>query len=256
MKKIKLLCLLLLPLLQAAGQQPEADIIMNKARDLTLSNSLSATISLLITEKNGSTRTRTFSMLTKSYPDGTDKRFLRFLSPADISGTSMLIIDNKNTPDEMWIYLPALRKTRRIVSSEKGRSFMSSEFSNADMSSPPLSDFNSHHLANSGENNMWIIESVPVNEDKADEYGYSKKITYISVDKTEIKKIEFYNFNDQLFKILEVKSIQAEDNGRYTISDMLATNLISGRSSEIKFNKTMMNANISDSYFTIRNMEN
>ena len=133
---------------------------------------------------------------------------------------------------------------------------MSSEFSNADMSSPPLSDFNSHHLANSGENNMWIIESVPVNEDKADEYGYSKKITYISVDKTEIKKIEFYNFNDQLFKILEVKSIQAEDNGRYTISDMLATNLISGRSSEIKFNKTMMNANISDSYFTIRNMEN
>ena len=53
----------------------------------------------------------------------------------------MLIIDNKNIADEMWIYLPALKKTRRIVSSEKGKSFMSSEFSNADMSSPTLSDF-------------------------------------------------------------------------------------------------------------------
>ena len=81
-------------------------------------------------------------MMTKSYADGLEKRMIRFIEPADVRGTSMLVVDNKNSADEMWIYLPALKKTRRIVTSEKGKSFMSSEFSNADMASPAVSDFN------------------------------------------------------------------------------------------------------------------
>ncbi len=89
-------------------------------------------------------------MTTKSYADGLEKRFIRFIEPADVRGTAMLIVDNENTADEMWIYLPALKKVRRIVSSEKGKSFMSSEFSNADISSPPISDFVNRHLDNSG----------------------------------------------------------------------------------------------------------
>ena len=50
-------------------------------------------------------------MTTKSFPDGLEKRFIRFIEPADVRGTSMLIVDNKNSADEMWIYLPALKKT-------------------------------------------------------------------------------------------------------------------------------------------------
>jgi hypothetical protein len=248
--------LLLLPLLQAEAQLPDADQIISKCRDLTLTRSMDATISLLITEKNGSTRKRSFSLLSKSYPDGTEKRLIRFLEPPDVRGTSMLIVDNEKSDDEMWIYLPALKRTRRIVSSDKGKSYMSSEFSNSDMSSPPISDFNNHHLANSGENNMWVIESIPVNQDKADEYGYSKKITFISVDKSEIRKIEFYNFDNQLFKTLEVKAIQPEKDGKYLISDMVAINHSNGRSSEIRFDKINMEKDISDSYFSVRNLEN
>ncbi len=120
-----------------AAQQPDAGQIMSKSRDLSLIASLNATVNLSITEKNGATRNRTISMTTKSFPDGLEKRFIRFMEPADVRGTSMLVVDNKNQADEMWIYLPALKKTRRIVSSEKGKSFMSSEFTNADMSSPP-----------------------------------------------------------------------------------------------------------------------
>ena len=73
----------------------------------------------------------------------------------------MLIVDNKDVQDDMWIYLPALKKTRRIVSTEKGKSFMSSEFSNADMSSGSNSDFTIRHMPESGKNDTWIIESVP-----------------------------------------------------------------------------------------------
>lgn len=256
MKKKIILSLLPLLLLQPVpAQLPDASEIMNKSRDMTLMGSLGATISLTITEKNNSVRNRTISMQTKSYQEGTEKRMIRFIDPADVRGTSMLIIDNKTIADEMWIYLPALRKTRRIVSTEKGKSFMSSEFSNADMSSPTLTDFTNRHLQNSGENNQWIIESIPVNEEKADEYGYSKKVTYLSADKYLVKKMEFYNFDNQLYKVIDIKAVQPGANGKYLITDMFAKNLLNGRSSELKFADVKMDAVIDDSVFTLQNLE-
>lgn len=216
---------------------------------------MSATINLSITEKNGASRNRTISMTSKSFQDGLEKRFIKFLEPADVRGTSMLVVDNKNIADEMWIYLPALKKTRRIVSSEKGKSFMSSEFSNADMSSPPLADFENRHLTGSGTNNQWIIESVPIDEDKADEYGYSKKISYVSMDKYQVKKMEFYNFDDELFKIIEIKSIQPMADGKYMIKNMIASNLVTSRKSEILFSKIDEQIKVDDTFFTVQNLE-
>lgn len=247
--------MLLLPLLQAAAQQPDAVKIMNRSRDLSITGSMSANINLIITEKNGSTRKRTISLTTKSYTDGLEKRFIKFVEPADVRGTAMLVFDNKNTPDEMWIYLPALKKTRRIVTSEKGKSFMSSEFSNADMTSPALSDFNHNHLEKSGTNNTWIIESIPVNEDKADEYGYSRKISYISIDNSQVQKMEFYNFESELFKVIEIKSVVPLKDGKFLVKDMVANNLTTSRKSEIIFNNVKEDAVIDDSYFTVQNLE-
>ena len=246
---------LILPLLQAAAQQPDASQIMNKSRDQSITGSLNATVVLTITEKGGSTRNRSISMMTKSYADGLEKRIIRFTEPADVRGTSMLVFDNKNTADDMWIYLPALKKTRRIVTSEKGKSFMSSEFTNADMSSPSVSDFTYKHLEKSGTNNQWIIESFPVNEDKADEYGFSKKISYISIDKNQVLKMEFYNFDKELFKVIEIKSIFPLSDGKYMVKDMVASNLNTIRKSEILFTKINEGEQIEDSNFTIQNLE-
>lgn len=246
---------LILPLLQAAAQQPDASQIMAKSRDQSITGSLNATVVLTITEKGGSTRNRTISMMTKSYADGLEKRIIRFIEPADVRGTSMLVFDNKNTADDMWIYLPALKKTRRIVTSEKGKSFMSSEFSNADMSSPSVSDFTYKHLEKSGTNNQWIIESIPVNEDKADEYGFSKKISYISIDKDQVLKMEFYNFDKELFKVIEIKSIFPLSDGKFMVKNMVATNLNTNRKSEILFTKINEGEQIEDSNFTIQNLE-
>lgn len=246
---------LILPLLQAAAQQPDASQIMGKSRDQSITGSLNATVVLTITEKGGSIRNRTISMMTKSYADGLEKRIIRFIEPADVRGTSMLVVDNKNLADEMWIYLPALKKTRRIVTSEKGKSFMSSEFSNADMSSPTISDFTHKHLEKSGTNNQWIIESIPVNEDKADEYGYSKKISYISIDKNQLLKMEFYNFDKELFKVIEIKSIFLLSDGKFMVKNMVATNLNTNRKSEILFSNINEGVKIDDSNFTVQNLE-
>jgi hypothetical protein len=228
---------------------------MNKSRDLSLIASLNATINLTITEKNGAKRNRTISMTSKSFPDGLEKRFIKFIEPAEVRGTSMLVVDNRNQADEMWIYLPALRKTRRIVSSEKGKSFMSSEFSNADMSSPPLSDFENRHIGNSGSGNQWIIESKPKDEELADEYGYSRKVSYISTDKYQVQKMEFYNFDNELFKTIEIKSIYPLQNGKYMIKNMIANNLITDRKSEILFTNINEQVKVDDSFFSLQNLE-
>jgi Outer membrane lipoprotein-sorting protein len=194
-------------------------------------------------------------MITKSYDDGTIKRMVKFLDPADVRGTAMLIIDSKDAQDDMWIYLPALKKTRRIVSTEKGKSFMSSEFSNADMSSGSNADFKISHLPESGKNDVWVIENIPVSEDKADEYGFSKKVTFLEKSSLKTKKIDFYNFDGELFKTIEIAATQPLTGKEgYVMTDMVAKNHLNGRSSRVKFDQVNTTASIPDNTFLADNL--
>lgn len=220
-----------------------------------MSGNIQSTVTLTITEKNGSVRTRKLNMVTKSYDDGTIKRMVKFLEPADVRGTAMLIVDNKDAQDDMWIYLPALKKTRRIVSTEKGKNFMSSEFTNADMSSGNNADFKIRHMPESGKTDTWVIENKPVSEDKADEYGFSKKITFLDKSSLKTKKIDFYNFNGELFKTIEIVSTQPlEGKEGYVMTDMLARNFLNGRSSRVKFDQVNTSATIPDNTFIADNL--
>jgi hypothetical protein len=220
-----------------------------------MSGNVQSTVTLTITEKNGSVRTRKLNMITKSYDDGTIKRMVKFLDPADVRGTAMLIVDNKDAQDEMWIYLPALKRTRRIVSTEKGKSFMSSEFSNADMASGSNTDFKIRHLPESGKNDVWVIENVPVSEEKADEYGFSRKVTFLDKGSLKTKKIDFYNFDDELFKTIEILATRPlEGKEGYVMTDMLARNYLNGRSSRVKFDQVNTSATIPDNTFIADNL--
>jgi hypothetical protein len=251
MKK-RVILFVLLPLLiftSLRAQQPEAIEIMSRSRDLTLTGSMSADIHMSITEKKGSSRYRTIEMTAKEYQDGQEKRFIKFLEPSDVRGTAMLIIDNKNIADEMWIYLPALKKTRRIVSSEKGKSFMS------DMSSPTVTDFRYKHLELSGSNNQWIIESIPLNDEKADEYGYTRKISYISIDRCQVLKMEFYNFDNELYKVIVIKGVYPLKEGKFIVKNMEANNLLSGRNSVIEMTNIAVGGQVDDSVFSLQNLE-
>lgn len=238
----------------AGAGQPDAASVIEKSRELTMTGSLKAAIGMTITEKNGAVRSRSIGMSSKSYGDGTEKRLIRFLAPADVKGTALLIIDKLSEADEMWIFLPALKKTRRISGAEQGKSFMSSEFSNADMSSPPPVDFKYRHLAGSGSDGKWIIESLPASDRLADEYGYSRKISHLDSANLYIQKMEFYNFDNKLFKVIEIRAVEALKNGKYLIKDMKAENLLTGRASEIKFSSIEADTGIDDSVFTLQNL--
>jgi len=138
---------------------------------------------MTITDDRGRERVRKIATVSKLYDDGqTEKRLIRFLAPADVKGTGLLTYDYENEDDDMWLFMPALRKTRRIVSTEKAKNFMGSEFTYADMTPPILDDFTYEIL---GEEEVsgtacWRIAMIPVDDEVADENGFSNRITFIA----------------------------------------------------------------------------
>jgi len=108
----------------AQAADPSARDIMEKVTVTRKLDGSEAVVKMTVTDDKKQTRERDITMATKLYDGGkTEKRIYRFLSPADVQGTSVLVFDYEAKADDVWIYLPALRKTRRIVSSQKSQSF-------------------------------------------------------------------------------------------------------------------------------------
>ena len=158
----------------------------------------------------------------------------------------------------MWIYLPALRKTRRIVSKEKSKSFMGSEFSNANMTAPGLEDF-SYELKGEEDLNgysCFMIESTPVSTDLEDEYGYARSVSWVDKDNYLVHKTLYYDFDGELFKTITNKEFKKleEGEGKYMVTHMYASNHSNNRSSEMVMDKVAVTST-SKSYFTVAYLE-
>ena len=216
-----------------------------------------AVATLLIIDGRGRTRERRIAMASKLYDGGrTEKKLIRFLSPADVKGTGFLTFDYRDRDDDKWLYMPALRKTRRIVSSENAKSFMGSEFSYADITPPVVEDFQYTIL---GEEEIegvscWKIEVVPVDEDVADENGYSIRIAFIGKDDFVLRRALYFDLDGDLHKQLSVHEIKELDtvNHKYRLLHMEMENKQNGRKSIIKTEQIQFNPDVKDEYFTQR----
>jgi len=215
---------------------------------------------MIIMDEKGRERVRKIAQVSKLYDNGhTEKRLIRFLEPADIKGTGLLTFDYENKEDDLWLYMPALRKTRRIVSSEKAKNFMGSEFTYADMTPPSLSDFTFVKLADQDVNGAacYQIEWQPANDNVAEENGFSKRITFIGKQDFVVRKSTYYDLDGELEKELNIHGVIKLDpvNERYRASEMEMTNLQNGRRSLLKSDELKFIPDISDEYFTTRYLE-
>ena len=213
--------------------------------------SMEMTATLKIIDNKGRERIRKTSTAIRKFGK-TTKTIMKFTAPADVQGTAMLIFDYEDKGDDMWIYLPALRKTRRIVSSEKGKSFMGSEFTNADMSKPNMDDFNYKILATETYEGKecWKIEAICKNEDIEDENGYSKAISWIEKSTKLCHKVEFYDIDGELHKIQKIKKYEKQKSGQYFAFYMEKKNVQNGRKSIMIINKFQENSTLPESAFT------
>lgn len=244
----------------AAQEALTAKQIMDKAFDVTKLAGSEAVSTMTIIDSKGRERVREIAMVTKLFDNGeTEKRLLRFLSPADVKGTGLLLFDYEQKDDDMWLFLPALRKTRRIVSTERAKSFMGSEFSYADMAPPILDEFTYKILSEKEVDSTlcWEIEMDPVNEDVADENGFSRRIAYIGKQDFVIRRAVYYDLDGELHKELSVLEIKEVDtvNHKYRPMHMVMVNKQDDRRSILRINQIQFNPDVKDDYFTTRYLE-
>ena len=243
-----------------AQENLTAKQIADKSFNATKLAGSEAVSTMTIIDSKGRERVRKIAQVTKLYQNGdTEKKLIRFLSPADVKGTALLTYDYNDKDDDMWLYMPALRKTRRIISSEKAKSFMGSEFSYADITPPTLDDFN---YKKSGEEAAagtmcWKIEMIPIDDDIADENGFSKKISFIGENDFVIRKAIYYDLDEELHKELSVKEIKKLDikNHKYRPMHMIMVNKQNDRKSILKVDKIQFKPNVKDDFFTTRYLE-
>ena len=212
---------------------------------------------MIIIDKKGRERVRDTAQITKLYDNGkTEKRLIRFLSPADVKGTGFLTFDYEEKDDDMWLYMPALRKVRRIVSSEKSKSFMGSEFSYSDMSPLSASDFNIRLTGEETVNMVecFVLEMIPVNDELADENGFTLKKAWVGKTDFVIRKAEYYDFSDMLYKTLNVEKVGLIDSEKKKYRPMLLKmeNHENGRKSILEIKQIVLNRDVGEEYFTQR----
>ncbi|HDP98733.1 MAG TPA: outer membrane lipoprotein-sorting protein [bacterium] len=246
---------------QLSGQDRlSARQIADLSYEVTRVAGMEATATMTIIDDKGRERVRKTAQVMKLYDNGeTEKRLVRFLAPADVKGTGLLTFDYKTKNDDIWLYLPALRKTRRIVSSEKSKSFMGSEFSYADMTPPTLDDFKFDLLGDADVRRTacWKIEMTAVDDDIADENGFSKRISFIGKQDYMIRKAIYYDIDGELHKELNVFEIKEIDpqNHKFRAMHLEMENKQNGRKSILKMEKVVFNPNVKDEYFSVRYLE-
>lgn len=164
---------------------------------------LTSDASMILVNNKGQQRERKITSLTRLQPDGINvDLFVHFDLPADVRGTNFLQIQHADRDDDMWIYLPALKKSRRLVSNNKRDSFVGSDFSYSDILPLKPSLFR-HTLARAeqmGGQDCYVVESIPQEDDLKNDLGYSKRVSWIRKDNLVEAKVDYFDAGGKLFK--------------------------------------------------------
>ncbi len=239
---------------------PDGRAIMVKVAETRKLDKSEAVLKMSMINEKGESRDRSLTMASKLFDGGkTEKRIYRFQSPADVKGTGILVYDYDAQADDVWVFLPALRKTRRIVSSQRSSSFMGSEFSYADLNIPSIDEYtyNVKGEENVGGEACHVIEVLPKSDDIAKSEGYKKKVYWVSKEKNAIRKGEFYDMGGKLLKELKADNIQLLDPAkkRSRAMKMEMVNKQNGRRSVFQSEKVSVTGDTKDDLFTTRYLE-
>ena len=232
---------------QLTGRQ-----IVKKAYNLPTGDDQTSVLTMTLTNKSGQTRVRKIQQYTKQIGD-VEKSIMFFLSPADVKNTSFMnwSYDDDNKADDQWIYLPALKKVKRISSDSKSDYFMGSDFTYDDLGDRKL-DADVHKLIKEETINgqaCYVVESVSKDED----YMYSKTKTWIRKDNFVGMKKEFYDEDGELLKILTIKKVE-KISGFWIITQSEMKNIQKNHKTTIQLTNVKINTGVSASKFTERMM--
>jgi len=178
--------------------------------------------------KQGDVSTRTIRLKTLEVAGDGDKSMSIFDKPADVKGTAFLTFSHAIKPDEQWLYLPALKRVKRINSKNKSGPFMGSEFAYEDLASQEIEKYTYKYLRDEQLNGVdyFVMERYPAYEHS----GYTRQVAWVNKDKYVAEKIEFYDRKNDLLKTLVNSDYQQYLGQYWRASEMLMENHQTGKS--------------------------
>ena len=215
---------------------------------------------MTLTNERGQHRVRKMRSASVLQANGIDTRLLiRFLFPGDVQGTGYLQIQHHEGDDDMWIYLPALKKVRRLVANNKKDSFVGSDFSYGDILLPVVDTYH-HQLLRSemvdGEE-CYVVESTPSSEQIKKDFGYSKWMAWVRKSNFMEKKAEYYDGSGRLLKTQMVPAVKEVDPKahKWWAVRREVINHQTGHRTALVFDVLNATQVVSDDFFTTRYLE-
>lgn len=176
-----------------------------------------------------------------------DKALLIFDSPGDVKGTAFLSFTHKEGPDDQWLYLPALKRVKRIASSNKSGPFVGSEFAYEDISSQEVEKYAYRYLGDEilEGRDHFMVERDPVDPKS----GYSRQIVWVDKDRYIPRKVEYYDRGDKLLKTLIFLGYNQYRNRYWRADRWVMTNHQTGKSTELLWSDYVFGSGFSDRDF-------
>ncbi len=163
--------------------------------------SFEANLTMVLRTRQGQETERHLRLKILEVMDEGDKTLFIFDEPRDVRGTAFLIHTSRDASDDIWLFLPALERVKRISSSNRSGSFMGSEFAYEDLTDQVIEKFAYRYLGDEqcGDFVCTIIERVPPREDDS---GYSRQVIWHDTEEFRLWKVEYYDRRDELLKTL------------------------------------------------------
>ncbi len=185
--------------------------------------------------------------------DDGDKTIIVFKHPRDIKGTGLLTYEHIDREDDQWLYLPALKRVKRIASKNKSGSFVGSEFSYEDISSNEPEKYDYKYLREDDHEGtaVWMVERYP----KDPNSGYTKIISWVDQSNHQIIKQEFFDRKNSLLKIQTVTGLTLHLENYWRPSEILMVNQQTRKKTILSFTDWKFQQGLKESFFTKRSLE-
>ena len=187
-----------------------------------------ADLTMKLKNKQGEESSRELQVKTLEVDGDGDKSLTVFDSPKDIKGTAFLSFTHALTPDDQWLYLPALKRVKRISSANKSGPFVGSEFAYEDLTSQEVEKYSYKWLRDEALDgrDTFVVEAYPAYENS----GYTRQVVWIDKAMYRPLKIEYYDRKDALLKTLVSSGYEQYEGKYWRPASMFMENHITGKS--------------------------
>ena len=203
---------------------------------------------MVLRNRQGQESRRQLRVRVLEVPDAGDKSLFVFDDPRDVRGTAFLVHAHREDTDDQWLYLPALRRVKRISSANRSGSFMGSEFAYEDMTPPEVEKFTYRYLRDEpcGDSACTVTERVPVDKRS----NYRRHLVWHDRDELRIRRVEYYDRKDAHLKTLTVSSYAQYLGGRWWAGEMTMVNHLTGKSTVLTWTDYRFGTGLEDNDFT------